>query len=56
MLLSFIPLQFHPIFFKYPLFSCHSVHPFLSRPLERSLRFHLSFLRRQIVLSLLPCT
>lgn len=52
MLLSFTPLQFHPVSFTYPLFSCHSVHPFLSR----SLRFHLSFLCRQIVLSLIPST
>lgn len=29
---------------SYPLFSCHYVNLFLSRPLERSLRFHLSFL------------
>jgi len=55
MLLSFIPLHFHPVSFTDPLFSCHSVHPFLSRPPEPSLRFHLPFLRHQIVLSLPPC-
>jgi len=52
MMLSFIPLQFHPVSFKYPLFSYHSVHPFLSRPLERSLRFHLSFLTYLLTYSL----
>jgi hypothetical protein len=45
---------FHPVSFTDPLFYCHSVHPFLSRPLEPSLRFHLSFLCHQTVLSLLP--